>query len=307
MFETVYYILTTLTETEKSILETSGGFAFPGWFEYFTAIFSLLLCIGFNLMLYLFLAFGIRHIYRKKGLKENCFIWIPILQFYALIKTFGEGKFLGMKKSTFTTVALIVFFAYYILFAVIDIYYFAGDICYFIFHGTVTSLNPDIQINSVLETVYGLMDLLYYFALCGVAIFFFKERSPNYFIFTLLCIFVPDLFPIFVFAFRKRDLINFGQYKVVYTNQNYGRYENMQGQSSTGYSKQEEEPFGDFSDNPKTDYSEPFADFSNSANSKGQIEGRVEQSDINNTQSSTNSDLNTNNDSNTNNEDDLFN
>lgn len=268
MFETVYSVLYELLLLEKSYKNSGASFSIPGWGYYSIAIFTILLYLGFQVMLYLFMAFGLKNIYRKKGLKTNCFIWIPILQLYALFNAYSDTKIFNMQKAKYALTFLIISLAYYLYGFILDVAYFSGDICYFLFHGNAT-LIPNLSINSWLITLYNLLDIVFILALCGAMLPFFRDRTKNYVILTLLCVFVPDLFPIFVFAFRKRDVLNFAQYKVIYTSQtpNYGKYERKQENTDSNDKPfsdfSDDEPFADFS-NKKTDYSEPFADFATS-------------------------------------------
>lgn len=259
MFQTVYDILYSILSMEKDAIKSGVNFTFPGWAQYLVVILGFALYLGFQVMLYLFMGFGLKGIYEKKGHKKTCFIWIPILQFYALIKAFGEVKIFNLEKGKYALYFLIVSLVYYITSFIIDAYYYAGDICYFLVHGEAT-LSADAGINDYVYYIFRILDLIYLVSFLGVIMPFFKERSPSAVWLTILCIFIPDIFPIYVFAFRKRQSQNFSQYKVVYTNPNYGRYEN-QGQNNT--STKVEEPFADFSEK-KTDYSEPFADFTTS-------------------------------------------
>lgn len=218
---------------------------------YAITIIMLALYLAFNVAIYLFMALGLKYIYKKRGLDKGYLVWIPMVQIYALIRSFSFSKIYGIKKNTYALIMLIVTPVYFIATAVVDIFYFAPDICDFIFNGSAMLSVKE------LHWAVKLVDYVYYLFLLGfigTVIAFFKERTPNSIIWlSILCVIFVDLFPIFVFVYRKKELVDWGRFKVVYTN--YGNYE-----KPASPQKPKDEPFADFNQ-PKPDYSEPFAEF----------------------------------------------
>ncbi len=252
MFSFVLNLLFQVKDFQTEMILEGSNLRISANGYYAITIIALTLYLAFNLMLYFFMAFGLKLIYKKKGLDKTYLVWIPIVQVYALIRSFNYSKLFGIKKSAYATAMLVVSLLYYLNSIAVDIIYYSGDICRFIFKGYTEISIPKVPFG--FEVVDYILYMAFTVGLIGTVIGFFKEKSPNSAIWlSILCVLISDLFPIFVFAFRKRETVLFNRYKVVYTN--YGNYEKYKEQT-----KPKVEPFAEFNEK-KADYSEPFAEF----------------------------------------------
>ncbi len=254
MFGFVNEILANIHSIEKQMVSQGVSFSISVKAYYAIAIISLILYLAFNVMLYLFMAFGLKHIYKKKGLDKAYLVWIPIVQVYALVRSFSYSKIFNIKKNTYATAMLVVSLIYYLNSLAIDVIYYSKDICRFIFKGSTVLTVPDVHL--IFQVVDYISYLIFTLGFVGTVIAFFKERVPNSVIWlSILCVFFVDIFPIFVFAYRKRETVQFANYRVVYTN--YGNYEKPYNPQPK---PKADEPFSEFNE-AKPDYSEPFAEF----------------------------------------------
>jgi hypothetical protein len=66
------------------------------------------------------MSFGIKHIYKKKGLKANYLIWIPIVHVYALFKAYTDVKIFSMQKMKYALTFVIITCVYYLFLTIYE-------------------------------------------------------------------------------------------------------------------------------------------------------------------------------------------
>ena len=266
MFQTVYEMIYSLSESTKDNLTLSVG-AYR-----ISAIVVIVFYALFYGVMYSLFSVAIYSLMKKKGLSHKWIAFIPVLQFYALIKVVNSPVFLRMNKNVFTALFLTVCSLLYVSFAVEDISLYFIPVSRFLFasgskaynslNAIVVNANPlkhyGEDTAAVLGVVYNVCRVVkiattiaYVVCLYALLLNYFRYRTGAYMALAIIfSIFLRPIYMALVFAFRNREEKDYAvrqRYVVI----NPGDYTNSQ--STTNSTT--EEPFAEFNKG------EPFADF----------------------------------------------
>ena len=267
----IIYASTELGQMELSLGLSLGGFG---------------LSLAFAIAIYLLRSIGVYTLAKRNGVPKAGFAWFPGLWIYPVCLLVGEFRFFGRTYKSLArlitvaiTASAVISIIYNILiYFPVVVYFLQGGIVYLGDGEAVAGLvgygNTYLVYSSlteqffnyvnVIEIVLTILNLFNYFlqiveavVTLNVFLSLFRKFSPkHYILFAILSFF--GLFPIFVFAIRKKAPIDYASYMraryTVYTNNpnNYYNYSNQQS------------PFEEYpnQENKKTKYEDPFEEFS---------------------------------------------
>lgn len=226
-----------------------------------TALLLISLGVSFAITLVTFVlkGVGLYTIARRENVKHAEFAFIPFLSIYLLGKIIGGVKIFGYHVKNLGLVTMITMITYYVLAAVYD-----GFMCY----ENVVELFTTGEVGSVIES-YGsvwvdvvLYVLMAVFALIYLVLevflifsFFLYYGGKYQMLYSLLSIFIDPLFGILVFALRKKERFDYGNYMKM-------RFDSYKGTRSGGGFNNPQEPF------TTNDDKDPFEEYRDKKRSK---------------------------------------
>lgn len=196
---------------------------------------------------------GLYTIAKRENVKKPYYAFIPFLSFYLLGKIVGGVKIFGYRVKNVGLITMITMLLYYVTAAVYD-----GFMCYEnivgLFTtgklGSVIDKYGSVWIDVVLSVLMTVSRLVYVvFGIFMIFTFFLYYGGKYQLLFSLLSIFFDPLFGIFVFALRKKERFDYGNYMKM-------RFDSYKGTRSGGGFNNPQEPF-----TTNEDLKDPFEEY----------------------------------------------
>lgn len=225
-------------------------------------ILSLSMSLTVTLTAFIFKGIGLYTIAKRENVKKPYYAFIPFLSYYLLGKIVGGVRIFGYHVKNIGLITMISLLLYYALFAVYDVF-----MCYenFVSLFTTGELGQVIDkygsvwvdvVLSVLITASGLVYLI--FQIFMIFTFFLYYGGKYRMLFSLLSIFIEPLFGIFVFASRKKERFDYGNYMKM-------RFDSYNGTRSGGGFNNPQQPF-----TTKENLKDPFEEYRDKKHSKSE-------------------------------------
>lgn len=207
---------------------------------------------------FLFKAFAINYIAKKRGLDKTYLAFIPFFNFILLGKIVGKTVVWGKKVDNVGLILCILTLANFVLSTLLDLGDYAKELGS-VFGFTITDYKLAFVENwmkqtgvffNVINIIYTISAFIELFFRISVYFLIFRMYCPERaFMYMIISIFIDSLFGVFLFIVRKRNPFDFNSfYRARYTT--YNPYNNDY--NSKAYSqpegKKEEDPFPEFSD-----------------------------------------------------------
>ena len=215
---------------------------------------------------FLFKAFAINYIAKKRGLDKTYLAFIPFFNFILLGKIVGKTVVWGKKVDNVGLILCIMTLANFVVSTLLNLGYYAQELGS-VFGFTITGYKLAFVENwmkqtgaffYVIDIIYTISAFIELFFRVSVYFLIFRMYCPERaFMYMIISVLVDSLFGVFLFIVRKRNPFDFNSfYGARYTTYNpYGNpYNNPYNNdyNSKAYSqpegKKEEDPFPEFSD-----------------------------------------------------------
>lgn len=260
--------------------------------------------------LYALRSVGIFMLAKRQGLKHAYLAWIPLVWFYILCKLIGKAKLFNWSFEKIALWLTLVFAVSELLAVVINVILYMPLFQYSLLEGGIIYIGSGeqlvekfelyatidgtigifvtkrifpfglnrVQVSNlldVLETISTIFSLASILVTISAYFAFFRKYLPQHFMLaSLLSIFIPGVFAIFVFATRNKNAVDYNEYMRsryrAYQNPHQNPYNNPynQGGYNGGYQqpKTPDEPFGEFAEKGKSQPDEPFSEFDQKKN-----------------------------------------
>lgn len=255
-----------------------------GSFPFGVVIAVLCLALAFTAAFYVLRSLGLYTLAKNNGIDHAFIAWIPFAWIYTACKLIGNAKMFGWSFKKIALIALIVFSVNGVLEWAYNFFSYFPLVGYLLQGGTIfveetTSgfqlipgadfVNPYggaaqavdamcsafYYINAVLSLIVLVVTIFMYIAL-------FRKFWPSHYM--LAAVFsVMGLFPVFVFAVRKKQAVNYADYvRSRYYGMGYGH------NPSQGSQPPSEHPFSEFAERGDVDPGDPFSEFSDEKDKK---------------------------------------
>ncbi len=242
--------------------------------------FSLALTIAF----YVLRSLGLYTLAKNNGIDHAFIAWIPFAWIYTACKLIGDAKIFGWSFKKIAFIALVVFSVNGVLEWVYKFFSYFPLAGYLLQGGTIYAeetssgfqlipgsdfVNPYggaaqavetmcsvfYYINAVLSLIVLVVTIFMYIAL-------FRKFWPKHYMLAAV-LSVMGLFPVFVFAVRKNQAVNYAEYlRARYYGMGYGHNPHQGAQPPT------EHPFSEFAERGDVDPGDPFSEFTDEKNKK---------------------------------------
>lgn len=265
-----------------TVIDSTGlGVQFP------PSLLIVAICIGLaiSLVFYLLRSFGLYTMAKKENLKSPYLAFIPIAWIYTATKLAGKVTFFGRKFKNFAGFALAVFAVAEIIVLFVNLVVYVPVVGYYLQGGEITfamaskglpgdlieyplttglylknNFDPYythtwiISIASVCSFLYNLFEIAEIIVLVMVYTGLFRRYWPEHSL--LGCLFsIFGIFPIMVFAVRKREPVNYDEYM-------RAKFYGVHAQRPQQPPKNVEDPFGYGSPEASgKENSDPFPEF----------------------------------------------
>lgn len=250
MFELVYTFVETLlrSSVEMGVSISTNTYV----------ITSHVLAIGYFatlVLMYLFMAFGLKQALVKRNKAPTIKVWIPLLQLTVMVDLVDSDKIFNMDKKLFS-VLIITFLA---ISRVTSLTYDIIAYSKYVFSVLYSTNDIVFSLNATgpkgLSSIYTLSNLVFSILSILLCIAYFKTRTTSYIAYVVVsAIFGTFITTILVFATRKREVVS----KKIYL------YDNTQQTNPQSFKKYSggnvSKPFSEFSQDD--DLAEPFSEFS---------------------------------------------
>lgn len=268
-----------------------------------SVIFIFLLIAAFYITFYVLRSIGVYKLAKGQNIAHAFMAFIPGVWMFTACKIIGKSRILGYSAEKIAVLFTVIFTAAAVLPLVYDFLTYFPYIAYYFEGGSVSliSRNGGLYIEcgsdfinhfdtqainvicKVLSVANYLLRLAEIFVTVTVYIALFRKFWPEHYILAAVMSFF-GLFPIFVFAIRNRQAVDFNEYiKRRYYGSGYtpygNRYYGNNGQGGNASERRtpyygntqngENEPFDEFSNRPE----EPFGEFSDKKSENGNYGG----------------------------------
>ena len=269
-------------------------------------ILILLLIAAFYITFYVLRSIGIYKLAKGQGVQKPFMAWIPCLWLFTACRIIGKARIFSYSAEKLAVLFTVIFTAAVLVPLVYNfltyfpyvMYYFEGGSISlvsksgglyiecgsnFVNHFDTQAVNVILKILAVFNYILRIAEI---FVTVTVYIALFRKFWPEHYILAAVLSFF-GLFPIFVFAIRNRQAVDFNEfikrryYGSGYTPYGNGYYggngQNNGGERGTPYygnpSDGDNDPFGEFSNRPE----EPFGEFSDGKNDGDNKDGSDSQ------------------------------
>ncbi len=250
-------------------------------YAYLVAVTTVIVSVLTLVAVYLLLLFGLKKIYKQKNLSNVWQCYLPVVQFYGIIRVTEGTKFWGMSKKV---ISIIFFVSIGVTLACqifIDYYYY-GYILKYIFGGTISLGESHLDVTTLVsESIltgasYSNKDLLITFItsleeissivatvfFVPILVGFFRTRTNKAWIFGFLSVLFIEAFAVLVLIVGTKKATP--TMRIVFTNPyNNGGYNPYNNGGYNSYQQPQnqpvKEPFSEF--NNSTKKQEPFGQF----------------------------------------------
>ena len=300
-----------MTDLFKAVvaINSSSAISLANWQIWLT----LGIVLAINVALYLLRSIGLYVLAKRQGISKAYLAWIPCVWLYVVCKLLGNARIFNQPVQSLALIMTIAFsvaqvltFVYNFLlyFPLLEYALIGGETLYvgtsaqfggelirymdldsglgvyvtkviYPFGMSASTLKTILE-NDIIETALVFFNLASIFITVSLYFSLFRKYWPqHYMLISLLSIFISWTFPIFVFAIRKKNPVDFSQYM----RSRYGAYQNPYGRPYNPYGNQygnpygaqggqsahrePESPFEDFEDKKNKKTKDPFEEFDN--------------------------------------------
>lgn len=266
----------TMEITKQELKLLYNGFE-GGSFPFGVVIAVLCFALAFTAAFYVLRSLGLYTLAKNNGIDHAFIAWIPFAWIYTACKLIGDAKIFGRSFKKIALIALIVFSVNGVFEWVYNFFSYFPLAGYLLNGGTIYAeettsgiqlipgagfVNPYgsaaqaveticsviYYINAVLSLIVLVVTIFMYIAL-------FRKFWPSHYMLAAV-LSVMGLFPVFVFAVRKKQAVNYGEYlRSRYYGTGYGH------NPPPGSQPPPEHPFSEFAERGDVDPGDPFSEF----------------------------------------------